>query len=58
LALITIFIDHVPANPLNRLTMRNLGFADAVELFVILAGASSMMAYGTCYEREGARPGL
>jgi hypothetical protein len=57
LALITIFIDHVPANPLNRLTMRNLGFADAAELFVILADASSTMAYGKCFEREGARPG-
>jgi hypothetical protein len=45
LALITIFIDHVPDNPLNLLTMRNFGFADAAELFLILAGISSMMAY-------------
>jgi hypothetical protein len=57
-ALITIFIDHVPANPLNLLTMRNFGFADAAELFVILAGVSSMMAYGKCFEREGTRSGL
>jgi hypothetical protein len=57
-ALITIFIDHVPANPLNQITMRNFGFADATELFVVLAGISSMMAYGRCFERTGARSGL
>jgi hypothetical protein len=53
LALITIFIDHVPDNPLNLLTMRNFRFADAAELFVILAGISSMMAYGKHLEQEG-----
>src|SRR3954465_855279 len=58
MALITIFVDHVPANPLNLLTMRNFGFADAAELFVILAGISSMMAYGKSFEREGPQPGL
>jgi hypothetical protein len=58
LALITIFIDHVPANPFNLLTMRNFGFADAAELFVVLAGISSMLAYGSGFERKGARSGL
>jgi hypothetical protein len=57
-ALLTIFIDHVPDNPLNALTMRNFGFADAAELFVILAGVSSMTAYGRAIERDGARSGL
>jgi hypothetical protein len=52
LALVTVFIDHVPGNPLNQLTMRNFGFADAAELFVILAGISSMLAYGKCLKRE------
>jgi hypothetical protein len=58
LALVTIFIDHVPDNPLNALTMRNFGFADAAELFVILAGVSAMTAYGRAFERDGARSGL
>ena len=58
LALITIFIDHVPDNPLNLLTMRNFGFADAAELFVILAGISSMMAYGKHLEQEGFYRGI
>jgi hypothetical protein len=57
-ALLTIFIDHVPDNPLNLLTLRNFGFSDAAELFVVLAGVSSMIAYGRCFERDGARPGL
>jgi hypothetical protein len=57
-ALVTIFIDHVPDNPLTALTMRNFGFADAAELFVILAGVSAMMAYGRAFERDGARSGL
>ena len=57
-ALVTIFIDHVPGNPLNALTMRNFGFADAAELFVILAGVSAMSAYGRAFERDGARSGL
>jgi len=57
-ALITIFVDHVPDNPLNIFTMRNYGFADAAELFVILAGISAMMAYGKGFAHEGARSGL
>ena len=57
-ALLTIFIDHVPDNSLNLLTLRNFGFSDAAELFVILAGISAMFAYGKCFERDGARFGI
>lgn len=57
-ALLTIFIDHVPDNPLNLLTLRNFGFSDAAELFVALAGVSAMFAYGKCFERDGARLGV
>lgn len=53
LALITIFIDHIADNPLNRITMRNFGFSDAAELFVILAGISSMLAYGKYLQSDG-----
>src|SRR5579859_4468276 len=58
IALLTIFVDHIPGNLLGDLTFRNFGFSDAAELFVILAGFSSMMAYGGCFERDGAMPGL
>ena len=53
-ALLTIFIDHVPGNFLGTLTVRNFGFADAAELFVLLAGVSSTLAYGKQFERVGA----
>ena len=43
-----IFVDHVPGDWLNLITLHNFGFCDAAEVFVFLAGFSSMMAYGTC----------
>jgi hypothetical protein len=33
-ALIVIFIDHVPGNPLSSWTLRNFSFCDAAEVFV------------------------
>ena len=53
LALIFIFWDHVPHNPLGQITLRNIGFSDAAEVFVFLAGFASVMAYGKVLQREG-----
>jgi hypothetical protein len=58
LALLMIFIDHIPDNMLSLATMHNFGFSDAAEVFVLLAGFSSMLAYGRIFERDGARSGL
>jgi hypothetical protein len=58
LALLMIFIDHIPNNLLILATMHNFGFSDAAEVFVLLAGFSSIMAYGRVFEREGTRSGL
>ena len=58
LALIMIFIDHVPDNLLSNVTLRNFGFSDAAELFVLLAGFSAMMAYGGSFARDGVLTGL
>ncbi|WP_428391135.1 OpgC family protein [Lichenicoccus sp.] len=52
-ALAMMFVDHIPDNLLNRLTLRNLGFCDAAEIFVLLAGFASMLAYGRAFAREG-----
>lgn len=53
LALITIFVNHIPGNPLERFTHKNFGFSDAAEAFVLLAGAACALAYGgTRYERH------
>ena len=57
-ALLTIFVDHVPGNDLSTITLRNFGFSDAAELFVLLAGFASMAAYGRSFSREGVGAGL
>jgi len=53
LALIFIFWDHVPDNPLAQLTVRNFGFSDAAEIFVFLAGYAAILAYGRISQRDG-----
>ena len=53
LALIFIFWDHVPHNPLGQITLRNVGFSDAAEVFVFLAGYAAILAYGKILQREG-----
>lgn len=47
-------IDHIPQDVLNRFTMRNVGFADAAEVFVLLAGYASWLAYGRAFGRQPA----
>lgn len=47
LALITIFVNHVPGNPFEQLTSKNFGFSDAAEAFVLISGMSAALAYGT-----------
>mgnify|MGYP004708833237 FL=1 len=53
LALLMMFVDHIPQNLLNRFTMRNIGFADAAEVFVLLAGYASWLAYGRGFKKYG-----
>jgi hypothetical protein len=53
-----MYIDHVPANVLNGFTLRNFGFSDAAELFVLLSGFAAMAAYGRNFERDGHGAGL
>jgi hypothetical protein len=45
LALVTIFVNHVPGNLLEHVTHRNYGLSDSAELFVFLAGFSAAIAY-------------
>jgi hypothetical protein len=58
IALLCIYVDHIPADVLNSVTLRNYGFSDAAELFVMLAGFASMMAYGRSFARDGTMTGL
>ncbi|AMM85803.1 hypothetical protein AZF01_16760 [Martelella sp. AD-3] len=45
LALIMIFIDHVPENLYSFYTIRMIGFSDAAEAFVLISGISAGLAY-------------
>lgn len=57
LALIFIFIDHVPGNSLAHLTMRAMGLSDAAEVFVLIAGYAAFLAYAGPLERDGLKLG-
>ena len=54
LGLLWIFIDHTPWDWLSNVTFRRIGFCDALELFVLLAGFSVSYAYGAVLFRRGA----
>jgi hypothetical protein len=45
LALVMIFIDHVPGTIYENFTIRNYGFADAAEAFVFMSGMAAGLAY-------------
>ena len=45
LALLMIFVDHVSGNRFAAITLQSLGFADAAEMFVFIAGISGVYAY-------------
>jgi hypothetical protein len=47
LALVMIFIDHVPGTFYENLTSRNFGFSDAAEAFVFMSGMAAGLAYSS-----------
>lgn len=57
-ALLMIFVDHIGNNVVSGITLRNWQFSDAAELFVFLAGVSSMLAYGRVFQEKGPRAGI
>jgi hypothetical protein len=58
IALLCIFVDHIPDDVLNAFTLRNYGFSDAAEIFVMLAGFACLMAYGRSFANHGITIGL
>lgn len=58
LALICIFVDHMPGNILGFVTVRNFGFSDAAEMFVLIAGYTAALAYSRTFERQGLWGGM
>ncbi len=53
LALWFIFLDHIPSNFLSSLTIQNVGFSDAAEIFVFISGYAAAVAYGSIMRRRG-----
>lgn len=56
LALIFIFVDHIPNNVFGRYTLRAVGFSDAAELFIFLSGYSAMAVFGAAAAHQGFLP--
>lgn len=47
IALLTIFVNHVPGNAFEFMTHKNFGFSDAAEAFVLISGIAAGLAYGS-----------
>jgi hypothetical protein len=52
-ALLIIFVNHIPFNDLFFYTPSRFGFSDAADTFVFLSGFAAAIAYGRCFERLG-----
>ena len=46
IALWLIFLDHMPSNVVNWITIRNYGFSDATEIFIFISGYTAAFVYG------------
>ena len=53
LALWLIFLDHIPSNIVNWITIRNYGFSDAAEIFVFISGYTAAFVYGRTMDQRG-----
>ncbi|HTQ34227.1 MAG TPA: OpgC domain-containing protein [Stellaceae bacterium] len=54
LALICIFIDHIPESVLNRFTISAVAFSDAAEVFIFISGFTAALVYGRALALRGA----
>jgi hypothetical protein len=53
IALWLIFLDHIPSNIVNWITIRNYGFSDAAEIFVFISGYTAAFVYGRAMRERG-----
>jgi hypothetical protein len=58
LALLFIFIDHIPDNLVSYFTLRSFAFCDAAEVFIFISGYTAALAYAPVFEREGSAMGV
>jgi hypothetical protein len=48
-----IFLDHIPHNAVNWITLRNYGFSGAADLFIFVAGYAAAMVYAKMIVERG-----
>jgi hypothetical protein len=53
IALWLIYLDHIPFNVVNWVTIRNYGFSDAAEIFVFISGYTAAFVYGKAMRERG-----
>jgi hypothetical protein len=53
LALIFIFIDHIPENILSYFTIQAVQFFDAAEIFIFISGYTAALVYGRALALQG-----
>jgi hypothetical protein len=53
IALVSIFLDHLPDNFLAQFTIQSFMFGDAAEVFILISGYTAGMVYGRSLERQG-----
>lgn len=53
LALVSIFVDHVPDNVLAQFTLQSVMFSDAAEVFILISGYTAGMVYCRAVDRQG-----
>jgi hypothetical protein len=58
LALVMIFVNHVPGTIYERLTNRNFGMSDAAEGFVLMSGVAAGIAYSPAFRTSPFWPGV
>ena len=54
LALLLIFIDHIPENILSYFTLQAVQFFDAAEVFIFISGYTAALVYGRTLAVQGA----
>ena len=53
LALIFIFVDHIPENILSYFTIQAIAFFDAAEVFIFISGYTAALVYGQTLVSQG-----
>ncbi|MCC6467789.1 MAG: OpgC domain-containing protein [Alphaproteobacteria bacterium] len=53
IALVCIFIDHIPGNKLAYATVGSWNFCDAAEMFVFISGYTASLVFGSLLLRAG-----